>query len=138
MTYTSIYEKEEILNDRKTAVIKVIPLGTNADVILSTLWIDEEKNFIRKIESTTKINGTFIIDFSYNEKMSYPLPSKMIFSFNIDKMNLPTGMMGEPETKKESKASLGSTITKGKVYVNYSNYKVNKGIPDSVFEEEIN
>lgn len=135
--YTSIYEKEEILNDHKTAVIKVIPLGTNADVILSTLWIDEEKNVIRKIESTTKINGTFTIDFSYDEKMNYVLPSKMVFSFNIDKMNLPSGMMGEPETKKESKKNLGSTITKGKVYVNYSNYKVNKGIPDSVFEEEI-
>ncbi|MCJ7552770.1 MAG: hypothetical protein MUO34_02690 [Ignavibacteriaceae bacterium] len=136
--YTSIYEKEEILNDHKTAVIKVIPLGTNADVILSTLWIDEEKNVIRKIESTTKINGTFTIDFSYDEKMNYPLPSKMVFLFNIDKMNLHSGMIGEPETKKKSKASLGSTITKGKVYVNYSNYKVNKGIPDSIFEEEIN
>ena len=135
--YTSIYEKEEILNDHKTAVIKVIPLGTNADVILSTLWIDEEKNVIRKIESTTKINGTFTIDFSYDEKMNYPLPSKMVFLFNIDKMNLPAGMMGETETKKKSKISLGSTITKGKVYVNYSNYKVNNGIPDSVFEEEI-
>lgn len=134
--YTSLYEKEDVIDGHRTSLIKVIPLGTDGDVILSTIWIDEEKNLIRKVESTTKVNGTFTIDFSYDEKMKFPLPSEMIFSFNIDKMNLPAGMMGETETRKKPKFDSGSTMTKGRVYVSYTNYKVNKGIPDSVFEEK--
>lgn len=134
--YTSIYEREDVIDGYRTSLIKVIPLGTDGDVILSTIWIDEQKNVIRKVESTTKVNGTFTIDFSYDEKINYPLPSGMIFSFNIDKLNLPSGMMGETETKKKSKSDSASSMTKGRVYVSYSNYKVNKGIPDSVFEDE--
>lgn len=133
--YTAIYEKEEIVDGRKLTVIKVIPLGTASEVILSTLWIDEEINAIRKIESTTKVNGTFIIDFSYDEKLKYPLPSAMEFSFNIDKMNFPSSMMGNTDTRKRQQKKPADSLTKGKVYVEYSDYKVNRGIPDSLFDE---
>lgn len=134
--YTAIYEKEEIIDGRKLTLIKVIPLGTTSEVILSTLWIDEEINAVRKIESTTKINGTFIIDFSYDEKLKYPLPSKMVFSFNIDKMNFPSSMMGSTDTRKRQQKKPDDSLTKGKVYVDYSDYKVNSGIPDSFFDED--
>ncbi len=134
--YTAIYEKEEIVDGRKLTLIKVIPLGTTSDVILSTLWIDEQINAIMKIESTTKINGTFIIDFSYDEKFKYPLPSKMVFSFNIDKMNFPSSMMGNTDTRKRQQKKPEDSLTKGKVYVKYSDYKVNGVIPDSVFDED--
>lgn len=134
--YTALYEKEEKIDGRVLTLIKVIPLGTSSDVILSTLWIDENKNVIRKVESTTKMSGTFIIDLEYDEKLNYALPSQMIFSFNIDKMNFPSAMIGETDTRKKRSKMGGDTLTKGKVYVSYSNYIINKGIPDSVFEEE--
>lgn len=133
--YTAIYEKEEMLNGIKTSVVKVIPLGSTEDVILSTLWIDEERNFIRKIESTTKSSGTFTIELDYDDKFNYALPSKMVFNFNIDKMNLPSTMMGETEKRKDKDERNRDTLTRGKVIVEYSNYKVNEGIPDSNFDE---
>lgn len=134
--YTAIYEKEEIIVGKNLTLIKVIPLGNSSDIILSTLWIDESINAIRKIESTTKINGTFTIEFSYDDKMKFTLPTRMIFSFNIDKMNFPSSMMGNTDTRKKRTEKTTDSLTKGKVYVEYSNYKVNKGIPDSVFEGE--
>lgn len=135
--YTAIYEREEMIGDRSLAVIKVIPLGSSSEVILSTLWIDEKMNVIRKVESTTKTSGTFTIELNYDDKMKYPLPSNMVFSFNIDKMNFPSAMLGETDTKKKSKKP-ADTLTKGKVYVTYSNYLVNSGIQDSVFEDKNN
>jgi len=134
--YTALYEKEEKIDGRVLTLIKVIPLGTSSDVILSTLWIDEGKKVIRKVESTTKMSGTFTIDLEYDDKLNFALPSQMIFSFNVDKMNFPSAMIGETDTRKKRSKMHGDTLTKGKVYVSYSDYKVNKGISDSVFEEE--
>jgi outer membrane lipoprotein-sorting protein len=135
--YTAIYEKDVELNGYKTSIVKVIPLGNQGDVILSTLWIDQSKKLIRKVESTTKLNGTFIIDFFYEDNLKYPLPSQIVFSFNLDKMNIPATISGETDTNnsKKKKRNTDST-TKGNVIVKYSNYVVNKGISDSIFEEK--
>lgn len=135
--YTAIYEQDVDLNGYKTSIVKVIPLGDQGEVILSTLWIDQKKQVIRKVESTTKTNGTFSIDFTFDDKIKYPLPSKIIFSFNMDKMNLPATITGETNNEKSDKKNKNmGTTTKGQVIVNYSNYVVNKGVPDSIFEEK--
>ena len=135
--YTAIYEQDVELNGFKTSIVKVIPLGDQGEVILSTYWIDQKKQVIRKVESTTKTNGTFTIDFNYDDKLKYPLPVKIVFAFNMDKMNIPATISGETNSEKPDKKNknAGST-TKGKVIVNYSNYLVNKGVPDSIFEEK--
>ncbi|HEX9251485.1 MAG TPA: hypothetical protein VF870_04550 [Ignavibacteriaceae bacterium] len=135
--YTAVYEQDVDLNGFKTSIIKVIPLGNEGEVILSTLWVDQKNQVIRKVESTTKTNGTFTIDFTYDEKIKYPLPVKIVFSFNMDKMNIPATISGETSTEKPDKKNKSSdSRTRGKVIVNYSNYLVNKGIPDSIFEEK--
>lgn len=135
--YTAIYEQDVDLNGYKTSIVKVIPLGDQGEVILSTLWIDQKKQVIRKVESTTKTNGTFNIDFSFDDKIKYPLPSKIIFSFNMDKMNIPSTISGETTNEKQDKKNKNSgSTTKGQVIVNYSNYVVNKGISDSIFEDK--
>lgn len=135
--YTAIYEQDVDLNGLKTSVVKVIPLGDHGEVILSTLWIDQQKQVIRKVESTTKTNGTFTIDFSYDDNIKYPLPSKIIFSFNMDKMNIPSTINGQTNNEKSDKKNINSdSRTKGKVIVYYSNYLVNKGVSDSIFEEK--
>jgi len=135
--HTAIYEQDVDLNGFKTSIVKVIPLGDNGEVILSTLWIDQQKQVIRKVESTTKTNGTFSINFTYDDKIKYPLPAKIVFSFNMDKMNIPATISGETNSEKSDKKNKNSdSRTKGKVIVNYSNYQVNKGIADSIFEEK--
>ena len=101
------------------------------------MWIDQKRKVISKVESTTKINGTFTINFSYDEKVKYLLPSKIIFSFNVDKMNMPKGFndeTGSDQPKKKNKRM--NSLTKGNVIILYANYQVNNGIPDSIFEEE--
>ncbi len=134
--YTALYEKDVNLDGINTSVVKVIPIGDEGNVILSTLWIDQQKKIIRKIESTIKTDGTFVINFYYDENFKYPLPSKIVFSFNIDQMNLPKTITNGTDTDQPKKKSKKfSSTTKGQVIVTYSNYQVNKGIPDSVFKQ---
>lgn len=133
--YTAIYEKDVELNGAKVSVIKVIPSGDQSEIILSTLWVDQSKKIIRKIESTTKSDGTFSIDFNYNDEIKFPLPTQIVFYFNLDKMNLQlNNKNSDPDNRKRGFDS----TTKGKVVVKYSNYVINKGINDSVFEEKKN
>lgn len=133
--YTAIYEKDVELNGAKVSVIKVIPSGDQSEIILSTLWIDQNKKMVRKIESTTKSDGTFAIDINYDDSIKFPLPSQIVFYFNLDKMNLQlNNKNSDPDNRKRGFDS----TTKGKVVVKYSNYVINKGINDSVFEEKKN
>jgi hypothetical protein len=133
--YTAIFEKEDSINGIKTSVIKVIPLNEKGNIILTTLWIDQSRDYIMKVESTTKINGTFSLELNYDKSVDgYPLPNSMVFTFNIDRTSIPRGMYGNMEDEdKENKQN--NKRTTGKVYISYSNYKVNQGIPDSVFEK---
>lgn len=133
--YTAIYEQDVLYNGKITSIVKIIPVGEQSNIILSTLWIDPLDKVIRKVESTTKTNGTFTIELSYDNSFPFPLPEKMVFSFNVDKLNLPKTFSadGLPPSKKKK---LSDGPTKGFVVVSYSNYKVNKGLSDSVFQEE--
>ena len=136
--HTAVFDKEQEVDGHNCYQIKVIPLGDRGDLILTTLWIDKAEYIIRKIESTTKTNGTFSINLEYDDNLKYPLPSKMVFAFNVEKMQMPKGIAGDMDegnnAKKESRDK--SKTTTGKVYVNYSNYQVNIGIPDSIFRDD--
>jgi len=134
--YTAFYEREDTVNETLTAVIKVIPLEGKADVILSTFWVDTKRNLILKVESSRKPQGTFIIDLKYLKTVEgFWLPSSLVFSFTVDRSLLPSRFTepGDSESNKDSKDSEKEET--GKVYLNYSNYKVNIGLSDELFDE---
>jgi outer membrane lipoprotein-sorting protein len=136
--HTAIFVKNENLNGIETAVIKVIPLEEVSDLILSTLWIDLSNYVIIKVESTARPSGTYTINFEYAKVQSdYFLPVKMTFSFPADQMLFRKNIkdpfnssdnQNDSENDKEKK--------EGKVTVSYSNYEVNKGIPDEIFNTD--
>jgi outer membrane lipoprotein-sorting protein len=133
--FTSIYVKEDTLDQSKVDVIKIIPLSDSTNVILTTLWIDIENLVINKVETTTKNRGTFVAHLKYGDLIEYGLPSSMNFNFNIDNPEL-TKML-ELESKSDQKpADKSSDKFSGSIKVVYKNYKVNQGIPDEIFNEK--
>ena len=134
--YTSFYEKEDTINSRQTYVIKVIPLEGDADVIISTLWIDTKRNIILKVESSKKPQGTFTIDLDYlKTSEGFWLPSSLVFTFTIEGSLYQA--MSRESIQKEIDSKIKSEEKKtGKVYLTYSNYEVNIGLPDSIFEKK--
>jgi outer membrane lipoprotein-sorting protein len=115
-------------------IIKLLPQDENADVVLSTLYIDEKQVLVKKAKTTTKENGTYELELAYGKYAEYGLADKIIFSFNTKDYKLPKGITFDYDdgTKKdEPKDKLKNK--KGKVEISYSGYIINKGIPDSVF-----
>lgn len=132
-SYTAIYVKEDVIDGVKASIVKIIPSDEKSNVILSTLWIDQHTNTIRRVETTAKVNGTFVIELKYDGKNGYNLPSSLIFTFNADRMRLPKSFSG---SNSESSKTKESGNRQGKVYIKYNNYIVNKGISDKVFEKK--
>ena len=135
--YKAYYIREDTINGSITSVIKVIPLEISADVILSTLWIDTQRNIILKVESTRKPQGTFFIGMEYLKTgQGFWLPSSMTFSFTIDRGLFP-GKLNKDKDSESGKSKKNSAEREtGYVYLTYSNYKVNIGLPDELFEDK--
>ncbi len=126
---TAIYIREEIINGVITDVLKVIPLQSNSDIILSTLWVSRDYK-IFKMESTTKTQGTFIATFQYTNH-PFNLPAQVDITFDIQKAEIPVGLTLDVESLNKKKQSKNTT---GKVTVKYNNYQVNTGLNDSIFK----
>ncbi|MEO7307831.1 MAG: hypothetical protein ABIR78_03745 [Ferruginibacter sp.] len=115
-------------------VVKLLPEDDNADVVLSTLYIDAVNLVILKTKTTTRDNGTYELEMSYGKYIAYGLPDKIIFSFNTKDYKMPKGVtfdFDDGTKKKTPDEKLKNQ--KGKMEISFSNYIINKGIADSVF-----
>lgn len=114
-------------------IVKLLPTDEKSDVVLSTIYIDEKELLIRKARTTTRENGTFELEMTYGKYASWALADKVIFTFNTKDYKLPKGITfdyddGTQRQKPQPKDG------KGKVVIDYSEYKVNKGVDEAVFE----
>ncbi|MBK8140847.1 MAG: hypothetical protein IPK57_07380 [Chitinophagaceae bacterium] len=73
-------------------IIKLLPKDDNAEVVLSTLYIDETLSLIKKAKTTTKENGTYELEMTYGKYAAYGLADKVNFSFNTKDYKLPKGI----------------------------------------------
>ena len=116
-------------------VVKLLPEDDNADVVLSTLYIDAVNFVILKTKTTTRDNGTYELEMSYGKYAEYGLADKVIFAFNTKDYKLPKGITfdyDDGSKKKTPEENLKNQ--KGKMEISISNYVINKGIADSVFK----
>jgi outer membrane lipoprotein-sorting protein len=133
--YTAIYAREEKLGTVLTQVIKVIPQSETDDIILSTLWIDTDRNVIRKLETTTKSEGTFAMQFFFPQQIrTHDLPDKIIFNFDIRKNELPLGLTGDFENQRPKDKKGGNS--RGTVTITYLDYIVNQGKAAAIFAKK--
>jgi hypothetical protein len=116
-------------------IIKLLPKDENAEIVLSTLYIDEKQSLIKRSKTTTKENGTYELEMTYGKYAEYGLADKVIFSFNTKDYKLPKGVTFDYDdgTKKDQNPDKMKN-KKGKVEITYSEYIINKGVPDSVFK----
>jgi hypothetical protein len=135
--YTSFYVREDTLNKIVTSVIKVIPLDGRSNVILSTLWVDTKRDLILKVESSRKPEGTFTIDMDYlKTEKGFWLPSSLVFTFSIDRSILPRKFNFDTDSDLKKAMEDSTKVQTGKVFIDYSNYKVNTGLSDEIFTQK--
>ena len=115
-------------------ILKLLPSDENSEIVLSTLYIDEKTELIKKAKNTTRDNGTYELEMSYGKYLAYGLPDKVIFSFNTRDYKLPKGVTFDYDDGAEKKQGEDLKNKKGKVEITYTEYLINKGVDDSIFK----
>jgi hypothetical protein len=134
-SFTTMIQGRELIGNVQTSIINVIPLSDTNDLILAKLWIDLNQNVILKSQLTTRSSGTILTEYIYKTQIDFGLPDQMVFTVDVNKFKMPKNLSAdmsksEPEKNEKDKEKENK---KGKIFVELTNYQVNKGIPDNVF-----
>ena len=123
------------VNGTTVRVVKLLPEDDNADVVLSTLYIDEANLVIKKAKTTTRENGSYQLEMIYGKYTAYGLPDKIIFTFNTKDYKLPKGVTFDFDDGTSAKKTTPGNLKKnqGMAEITFDAYIVNKGVPDTVF-----
>lgn len=131
--YAVIDAGKDKINGLIVRVVKLLPEDDNADVVLSTLYIDETDFVVMKAKTTTRDNGSYELEMTYGKYISYALPDKIIFSFNAKDYKLPKGVTFDFDDGASKKPDEKMKNKKGRAEITLSSYIINKGLDDSLF-----
>jgi outer membrane lipoprotein-sorting protein len=131
--YESFDGGKEKINGKECRVIKIFPLDDKNDISRATLYIDETEMLTMKSVVTSKENGTFELVMSYGSQKIWALPDKVEFTFNTREYKLPKGVSIDYDNGTTGKEEKDKKEKKGRVEIKYSNYSINKGIQDEIF-----
>lgn len=133
--YTVLDAGVDKIGGKPVRVVRLLPEDDNADVVLSTLYIDETDLVIKKAKTTTKENGSYELEMSYGKYINYGLPDKIIFSFNTKDYKLPKGVTFDFDDGNDTKKT-GEKMKnrKGRAEISINAYSINKGIADKIFQ----
>ena len=131
--FAAVPAGESLVAGQKVKVIKMLPMQEGADVILSTLYIDEQALLIRKAVTTTRENGTYEMEMVYGKYAAYGLPDRVVVSFDTRDYKLPKGVTFEYDAGEAAKQK-DLPNKKGRVEITYASYQINAGLAESVFK----
>ena len=134
--YTAIDAGTDKINNTTVRVIKLLPVDDNADIVLSTVYIDEANLVIRRAKTTTRTSGSYQLEMNYGKYAPYGLPDKIVFSFDTKDYKLPKGITFDFDdgTQNRKTAAEKAQNRNGKAEITFSNYSINKGVSDAAFK----
>lgn len=117
-----------------TKLINVVPTGENSEIVLAKLWIDTKRSVIIKSQITTKTNGSVTTTYTYGDKVTFGLPSQLVFEIDVKAFKLPKSVAADiNKTTAEKKTKPGN---KGVITITLTDYKVNTGLSDATFTKK--
>jgi len=131
VNYTAIFQSFELINGVKTNLINLIPNNDTSDVVLAKLWVDAINHVVIKSQVTTKSSGTIKTEYTYSKQLSFGLPDQIKFIVDVKKFKIPKALAADINTSTSKKVEKKS----GEIVVVLTNYEINKGISDSVFNK---
>ena len=133
-SYSAFIAGNEKIGTVTTTIVNIIPNADTSDLVLGKFWIDPLRNIVLRSQLTTKSNGTILINYFYGAQVAYGLPDSLQFTVDVKKFKIPKGVSADINNTKTPEATAGKDPKKGNIYITIKNYKVNKGIDDSVFK----
>jgi len=104
------------LRGRPVHSIKLTPIDAGPGTGRVLVWIDSERYLLLKSEIWRGGTRMITVTFEYTQAGGHPMPSRIVATV------APGAMTGRDEG--------------GRIEMSFANYRVNAGIPDSVFEED--
>ena len=136
-SYMAVNGGTKIIGDIKTSLITVIPTSENSEFVLAKLWIDPTNAVILTSQITTRSSGTVNVDYRYDSQINFGLPSELIFEIDIKKFKMPKSVAADINNDKTKDKSKKKTVDKkGIITIKLSNYIINKGINDAIFQKK--
>jgi outer membrane lipoprotein-sorting protein len=136
-SYMAVDGGTKMIGELKTSLITVIPTSENSEFVLAKLWIDPKNAVIISSQITTRSSGTVNVDYFYSSEIAFGLPSELIFEIDIKKFKMPKSVAADinnDKTKDKSKKKVADK--KGIITIKLSNYIINKGINDAIFQKK--
>lgn len=124
--FTSEIIGDTLVDDKKLSIIKIIPNADSIKFASANLLVDQNEFLIKQIILSLKENGKIITYFNYSDEKEYALPSEIKINLDFSQIE---------ETGNRRRGNIPENF-KGDISIIYSNYKINKGIDDSVFAVE--
>jgi outer membrane lipoprotein-sorting protein len=136
-SYMAVDGGTKMIGELKTSLITVIPTSENSEFVLAKLWIDPTNAVILTSQITTRSSGTVNVDYRYDSQINFGLPSELIFEIDIKKFKMPKSVAADINNDKTKDKSKKKTVDKkGIITIKLSNYIINKGINDAIFEKK--
>ena len=136
-SYMAVNGGTKMIGDIKTSLITVIPTSENSEFVLAKLWIDPTNAVILTSQITTRSSGTVNVDYRYDSQINFGLPSELIFEIDIKKFKMPKSVAADINNDKTKDKSKKKTADKkGIITIKLSNYIINKGINDAIFQKK--
>lgn len=132
--FTVIDAGHMTINNNQVKILKLLPADENNNVILSTIFIDEKNAVIVKAKTTTKDNGTFVLDMKYGKFIEYGLADNVVFTFNTKDYKMPKGFTFDYDNAAQKSDGVKNNDRQGKIEIKYLSYKINKGVSDEIFK----
>jgi hypothetical protein len=134
-SYTTVISGYEDVQGRKCAIINIIPLKSENELILGKFWVDILDPLIHKSQITTKNNGTLESFNQYGKYSAYLLPDKITVKVEVNKIKVPKMMAVDLNKKVKAKSDSNQKET-GVIEMTFSDFKLNSRFSDEVFTNE--
>ena len=129
--YMVVGSGNEIISNIKCQILTVIPNSSENEIILAKLWVNTLNKTILKSELTTRSSGNLKAKYKYSNQVKYGLPSSIIFTVDVKEFKIPKSISSNPHRSQSNKKNKKKY---GEISIAFSNYKVNKGLSDSIFK----
>ena len=120
---------DTLLDGKNHKIVKIIPKADTLKFASATLLIDNIDLLIKEIKISAIKGAEITTKFKYDRSLQFALPSELNINFDFTEL-------ADNDDKSKNKRSKMPSNFKGEISIKYSDYKVNLGIDDSIFEEE--
>lgn len=132
--YTAVLSGNEAQNGITCAVISVIPVKSDGELVIARLWIDATRSLILRSQITTRNNGTVETFNTFGANAGMALPSSIKVQVETGKFKVPK--MFAADINKGSSASQAPPRKYGTIQIDMHHYKINTRLKDAVFTEK--